>query len=117
MRDVGDGLYGSGIELAGQLIDEKCQDDRHGESEEQGQKTYPQRIHQDSLEVIIGEEVPKMLKPHPLAAQKSSAWLIILKGNHQAEHRPVLEHHIVYEYRNEQCIQRFVLLPISLQFC
>ena len=109
VRHVGCDLHCSGEPLDPQLRDKHCQNDRSGKAYGQVQECHCSGVAKHFEERIAREQILEVVKPYPLAAEKTFCRLILFERHQKADHRSIVEDNEVRKDRNEQHIQ----LPVA----
>ncbi|MNW47504.1 hypothetical protein D3C74_248360 [compost metagenome] len=91
MRQVDERLEQPLKEVAPELIQHQCQNDRYRKVDKQVQRKQDHRVFQNDHKIRLGKQPSEMLQTDPFAASDAVIRLIILKGNDQPVHREILE--------------------------
>jgi hypothetical protein len=90
MRGIKDRLYNL-FEASPEFVQHQGQDDRNGKTHGQGIKGYDEGVLDQPPEIVAVIKIDKMPESHPGAPGNAQNSFVVLKGNLQAIHGPIIE--------------------------
>jgi hypothetical protein len=86
--------------LIPQLIEKQCQNDWSGKVKHQIQNRQNNSITEESPKPHTGKEALEMFKAHPLAAEKTPGYRIVLKSEKDTPHGFIHKQGVIENTRN-----------------
>jgi hypothetical protein len=100
MGQIGKGLNHPLKHLVPQLVEQQGQDDWSGEVEHQIQDRQNDSVTEEPPKPHTGKEALEMFKTHPLAAEKTPGYRIVLKSEKHAPHGLIHKQGVIENTRN-----------------
>ena len=100
MRQIGHGLHRLFKPGSAQLVEQQCKNNRKRKPEQNIGKADDKGIQERPAKINALKKLLKILKTNPLALKNSLTDIVLLKCNHQSEHRPIQKECIKHNDRN-----------------